>query len=261
MAPATATAEAPKATTPKASAKSPIELDWDDIDTVIAATSARRVLLMGPPGTGKTFAGMHPAGAHIGRPTFQVTLTDETPAAELRGHYVPHGQSFEWHDGPAIAAWRAGGRLVLNEIDHASPDCMTFLHAILDDPEFARLTLPTLEVVRPAHGFTVVATMNSDSPSVLNEALADRFAVKIFVRSVHPKAILGLPADLRDIAVKMAEVKESERRVGLRSWAQFAALRDDLEDVEIAGKAVFGARWGDIKTALQLEGTGKRTRV
>ena len=41
-------------------------------------------------------------------------------------------QQFEWHDSIAIQAWRNGGRLIINEIDHASPDatkhfCMQYL--------------------------------------------------------------------------------------------------------------------------------------
>ena len=80
---------------------------------------------------------------------YSVTLTPDTPAAELRGHYIPVGSDFKWQDGPAISAWRYGGRLVVNEIDHAGGDALSFLLVCLDSDSTACLTLPTGEMVRP----------------------------------------------------------------------------------------------------------------
>jgi MoxR-like ATPase len=60
---------------------------WELVASVIQ--HSRSTLLYGPPGTGKSHAA-HTADRD-GRPLFTVTMTPDTPAAELRGHYVPVG--------------------------------------------------------------------------------------------------------------------------------------------------------------------------
>lgn len=239
------------------------KLSWEETEEIIMSGVVPRILLMGPPGIGKTYAAIKRRSA--GQPVFVTTLTDETPAAELRGHFVPGANGFLWMDGPAVAAWRTGGRLVLNEVDQASGDAHTFLHCILDDPELAMLTLPVYEdgtrehiVVRPEEGFTAVATTNASADS-LPEALADRFTVKILLTTPHPQALARLPEDLRAIASTMVNLDE-KRRVGLRAWMGFADLRESLRETytdaadceRIAACAVFGARAQDIMNAIRM---------
>lgn len=232
-----------------------LELTWSEVEKVIASGAANRVLLFGPPGTGKSYVGstLQPGEE---RPVFTVTVTPEMSAAEIRGHFVPKGGKFQWIDGPGVAAWRHGSRLVLNEIDQASSDVMTMLHVILDDPGFARLTLPNeeLEEIRPKAGFTVVATTNAENPAtVLPEALFDRFPVQIRIKDVNPKALAALPKDLQAAAKELAAHKDSSRRIGLRAWQTFATLRESVGE-ELAAKAVFGTRAMDIVNGLKLAG-------
>jgi MoxR-like ATPase len=169
----------------------------------------------------------------------------------LRGHYIPNGNTFVWHDGPAIAAWRKGCRLVLDEIDRASGDAFTFLLALLDDPESARLTLPTGETVRPTAGFSCVATSNQlDLESAMPAALLDRFARRIHIDELSEGALQKLPAELRGIASQT--IKESgDRYISYRQWLAYA---EDAHTVgaDIAAKTVFGARWADVRDAIKL---------
>ena len=138
----------------------------------------QHVLLYGPVGTGKTTAGRMAAAK--GQPVFHISLTSEQSAAALVGHYIPKEGSFEWHDGPALKAWRTGGLLLIDEVDKSSPDCGDVLHMILNDFSVAEYTLPTNETVKPVKGFRVVATMNG-VPSDLPEAVRDRFTCIIRV--------------------------------------------------------------------------------
>lgn len=214
----------------------------------LVAAHVRRLLLFGVPGTGKTHAALR-LGVGTDQRVFSITVTPETPAAELRGHFVPSGDHFVWMDGPAIAAWRSGGRLVLNEIDHAGGDLLSFLLVLLDDPGSARITLPSGEVVTPAPGFSVVATMNGE-PEALPPALRDRFVATIEIDAVAPGALERLPHDVREAARATVALPE-ERRVSVRAWLEFAELRERTDE-RIAAVTVFGDRASEVLAALRM---------
>lgn len=216
---------------------------WSVAESVVRA-AVGNTLLYGPPGTGKSFAAQ--AGCSD---VFNITITPETPAAELRGHYHPRGGEFVWVDGPVVSAMRRGTRLVLNEIDHAGGDTLSFLLAALDNRESCRITLPSGETVRPAPGFHVVATMNGQ-PSDLLPALRDRFAAAIEIADVHPAAIERLSPDLRN-AARGTVAADSANRITLRSWLAFDELRPRVS-AETAAQAVFGPDWRAVLDSLTV---------
>lgn len=229
-------------------------LDWNIIEAI--ERGAFRVLLYGPPGTGKTTSAYNAAKV-LKKPVYNVTLSDETPAAELRGHFVPKGQEWIWMDGPAMRAYREGAVLILDEIDKASQDCLDFLHGLLNDPTVARITLPTGETVFPDGAFQVIATMNGEIED-LPPALQDRFSIAIEVTDPHPDAIKALPKDLQAAASTVEDYEASERPATLRRWAAFALLRE-IADVgpEEAAKAVFAHRAGELLDAIAFKSTSK----
>ena len=218
---------------------------WQLINDVIPVS--QRILLQGPPGTGKTYSAVKenaPININGNANVFQITMTEDTASANLEGFYKPSSDgNFVWNDGLAIQAWRTGGRLVINEIDHASPDAMTFLHAILDDPEIAGITLnnDTKETVRPSPGFQVIATTNSP-PESLPLALKDRFPVKVHVNSIHPKAMEQFPQNWHDVINDTTLVDDPEDRVSVRSWKEFFMLLDKDFTEEKAAKLIFGSK-------------------
>lgn len=224
--------------------------DWKIAEAVLP--HSRSTLLYGIPGTGKTYAGQR-TGVNPGEAVYSLYLTEYTPVSEVRGTIYPiltNGErEFKWVDGPALMAYRSGGRLVINEINQCSDDCITFLLALLDNPESSKITLPSGEVIKPHKNFTVVATMNGE-PSDLLPALRDRFPVTIRINKPHPNAVKALPEDLQKHAASTA-VLEEERRVGIRQWMAFAQLREQI-DVEIAMDACFGAQSEEILNAMTM---------
>ena len=228
---------------------------WELVAAAIG--NADRVLLYGPPGTGKTYAAAtNKVGLNMdGDPNvYQITMTEDTASANLEGFYKPSSDGgFEWHDGIAIQAWRNGGRLVINEIDHASPDAMTFLHAILDDKDIAQLTLnnDNKETVRPEPGFTVIATTNS-LPESLPMALKDRFPVKINVDKIHPIALERFPKSWRNTISDTSLSMDSEQRLSIRAWREFFDLISKGLDKREAGYLIFGERADELMDAIFL---------
>ena len=94
---------------------------WDLIEQVVGICP--RVLLWGVSGTGKSWAARK---ANLKAKVYSVSLTEDTPAAELRGHYGLVKGNYKWLDGPCVMAWRNGTRLCLNELEKASGDAQTF---------------------------------------------------------------------------------------------------------------------------------------
>lgn len=223
---------------------------WELFDKVVGTSD--RILLYGIPGTGKTYQATK-VNVPTDKEVYSTTLTIDSTASEMIGHYIPNDTgTFDWNDGVAIKAWREGTRLVINEIDHAGPDVSSVLHAILDDADIARLTLPNKkkETVTPSKGFSVIATMNG-TPDMLPEALADRFGVKININSVHPDAIKSLPERYRSV---YSERDENDIPPSIRSWKEFSKLVDAGVDLRSSATVCFGNDYAeDVVEAIELQ--------
>lgn len=232
----------------KKNVKQPVYDSWDLVDQVLESVSARTLYLWGPPGIGKTYSATRTGLRE--RAVFSITLTPETPAAELRGFWMPKGQEFVWMDGVFIDAMRKGARVVINEISHASHDVLAILHPILENVETARLTLPSGETVVPAPGFQVVCTDNMPVDQ-LPESLRDRFKSVMRVGRPHPDALLCLPEDLRAAALRTFDL-ESERAVSIRGWLAVHEMESEFER-PTAFRVVFGRERGEqLFNALAL---------
>ena len=223
---------------------------WEQLETVIGYSD--RILLYGVAGTGKTYQANR-FGLKKGQGTYNITLTADSTATELMGHYIATSDGgFRWKDGNGTRAFKEGSRLVINEIDHAGPDVSSVLHAILDDADIARLTLPNKkkETVQPSQGFSVIATMNG-TPDMLPEALADRFGVKINIDSVHPDAIATLPEEYRTV---YSERDGTDIPASIRAWKEFSKLVSAGVDLRSSATVCFGNDYAeDVVDAIELQ--------
>lgn len=226
------------------------ECEWAFAERVLSCPAARVVYIWGRPGTGKTHAAYYLGTTSNG--IFPLTMTQDTPSSEARGHYVPEGDRFVWQDGMFTAAMRAGGRLIVNEITHAPAEILALAYAVFESPETAQLMLPTGEIVRPAPGFQVVVTDN-EPPNALPEALQDRFNAKLEITTPHPDALARLRPELRHAAERTLNL-DDERRIGLRAWLDVERLAAPGQlNLKDACRAVFGApRGAQVYEAIVL---------
>lgn len=219
------------------------------IATLRACFLARvHCLLMGRPGISKTTMAMELARQLVEH-VYSIVLPEDTPVAELRGHYLPSGSgTWNWHDGPVTAAVRNGGIVILDELSHLSPEAVTFMHAALDR---SPITLPNGETVAKHPNFWAVATMN-DGDEVLRDALRDRFSVRVKVLNPPDRAYSALPGDLQAAARAQVEGEAGS----LRPWYAYAALRNHLDHVT-AADLIWPGRGQELINAIRLS-DGKR---
>lgn len=217
---------------------------WKVFHNVIGNDLVTRILLSGPPGTGKTSQAIRTTQNGV----YSVTLHEESTASELIGHWIIQDHNMIWHDGPAIRAWKEGKTLVLNEIDRAGGSTLSVCYALLDDPEIAQLTLPSGITVKPSKGFKAIATMNGTIAD-LPLALVDRFDVKLTISEPTEAAINSLPEDLRSFTKNC--YTQPKVAVTFREVAAYAKLRSIIGNEE-ALVVVFGDRANEVSIVLNI---------
>ena len=213
-----------------------------------------RIILFGPAGTGKTFAGLSLGNTAGG--SFRLACTEDMTNSEVSGSFMPDAKGgFSWVSGSALKAWNGdgnlGGRLVVDEIDKAGGDVFATLLNFLDSPESASWEHPeTGRIYTPRNGFSAVMTTNIENMAELPVALADRFPVRIRINEPHPNALVKLSDDLRGMAVRMSDA--GKQRISLRAFYAFDKLRSTLT-IEESAEIVFGERASSVLEAMKVD--------
>jgi MoxR-like ATPase len=228
---------------------------WQDVNDIIAS-GINKLILFGPPGTGKTFAGLNlgnvSAGAH------RLICNEDMTSADVTGHFKPSGDgTWKWQDGTVIKAWQGdginGGRVVADEIDRASGDVMSQLLAMFDSEESASWEHPeTGRILKPKKGFSVFMTTNIEDMRELPQALKDRFPVAVRINTPHPDALTMLSPDLRGAAAASADA-DRDRRFSIRAFMAFDTLRKTVS-VEKAARLTFGKHYQSVLDAILVNG-------
>lgn len=142
--------------------------------------------ITGLSGNGKTF-GVEQACASVNREVIRINFTVETDEDDLIGGFRLVDGETKFFKGPVIKAMELGAVLLCDEIDLANPAKVMCLQPILEGKGY--FIKKTGEYVRPAAGFTVVATANTKGKgsedgrfigtNVMNEAFLERFPITI----------------------------------------------------------------------------------
>lgn len=155
--------------------------DFDLISKIIGSKLFYPIFITGLSGNGKTF-GVEQACAAHNRDLFRVNITIETDEDDLLGGFRLVNDSTKWFDGPVVRAMKTGGVLLLDEVDLGSNKLLC-LQPVLEGKGI--LLKKINQYVKPAPGFTIVATANTKGQgsetgkfvgtNILNEAFLERF--------------------------------------------------------------------------------------
>jgi MoxR-like ATPase len=150
---------------------------------IVTLASDRALLLVGDPGTGKSWLSEHLAAAISGNSTLTLQGTAGTTEEQIKyswniARVIAEGPRLEnMIPSPTMVAMKTGGLLRFEEITRCVPDVQDALVSILSEKNIAIPELPDANAVFAKPGFNVMATANSRDQGVndLSAALKRRF--------------------------------------------------------------------------------------
>lgn len=195
-----------------------------------------RILLVGPPSSGKSTTGLKTLGIK-----HRITMTQSTSREDLCGMFHLISGQTVWIDGPVTKAMRYGQPVLIDEIDRCGPEVESLMYSVIDDQP--HLSLPNGELVNAVPGFKVIMTSNV-APDALEDAVRDRMQAILLAYVPHTDALTGL-SEIEATLVRNYYKTLTQPRLTLpptvRRMRAFKTLRDAKIPPRIAMTSVFGA--------------------
>lgn len=154
----------------------------------------QHVLISGPTGTGKTVCAQN-VFAEMQIPMMRISAHDKMDFDSLVGRWIPNPRKglngepdWVFIEAPLMLATKYGLPLVIEEINMARAEFMSFLHAATDDTRQVIITdkpkhdnPQVSEVINVHPNFILIGTMNVGYAGTrpLNEAFKSRFEIKM----------------------------------------------------------------------------------
>src|ERR1043166_7083070 len=150
---------------------------------IVTLASERALLLIGEPGTGKSWLSEHLAAAVSGTSILTIQGTAGTTEEHIKyswniARVIAEGpRPDNLIPSPTMLAMRSGGLLRFEELTRCVPDVQDALVSILSDKAIAVPELPDANMVWAKPGFNIIATANTRDQGVneLSAALKRRF--------------------------------------------------------------------------------------
>jgi MoxR-like ATPase len=150
---------------------------------IVTLASERALLLLGDPGTGKSWLSEHLAAGICGSSTLTIQGTAGTTEEHIKyswniARVIAEGpRPDNLIPSPTLIAMRSGAILRFEEITRCVPDVQDALVSILSDKAIAVPELPDANMIWARPGFNVIATANTRDQGVneLSAALKRRF--------------------------------------------------------------------------------------
>ncbi len=216
-----------------------------------------RLMLWGPPGTGKTELLWRHAQKMGWAHEYQL-MTEETPGSDLIGHLAVEGGNTVWLDGSlgrAIRKSHAGPViLAIDEIGRASADALSACLLALTNPESLRLTTRAGEVIAPKVENWHVGVTSNDDPALLPPAIADRLHLAVMLVAPHPGLVESLGTEeARRLACA------TSREYSIRALLSYDRLRAAGWALKEAAELVWEPQVAkSFCDAVKIAGPGKR---